>query len=115
MRKLTPVGRLVRLVALALVVGGLYLGYGLHSRQIGVIAVDPAHPTLTELGTAAPIDCGTAFHQQFGSINCSNALDGHKTLAALLLIVGVASVIASGFLKTDPPEIPSVPVVPTQQ
>lgn len=86
----TPIGKILWVVAVALLAGGLVMGYGMHVHSMGFTAVDPAHPTLDELQSTHAVDCGTAFSQQFSSVACSQQLDGHKTMATVLLILGGA-------------------------
>lgn len=98
---LNSTGRFVRLTALGVLAGGLYVGYGMHVQDIGFTAVDPDHPTLEELQGTHTVDCGTAFNQQFSSVNCGKALDGHKTAAVVLLISGAALGLGAGVFKTS--------------
>lgn len=96
---LSPAGKLIRLLALALLGAGLYVGFGMHVSSIGFTAVDPDNPTVEEMTNEKTVDCGTAFDRQFSSVACGHELQGRETTATILLIVGGVLLVGSWGMK----------------
>lgn len=105
--QLTAAGKFVQLAGLALLGGGLYVGFGVHSASVGVDGT-----SLADLAGAHSVDCGAAFHVTYNSPLCDQALSGKKTTAIVLLIVGGTLIVGAGSILKEAVPAASQPATP---
>lgn len=90
----TPAGSFAFLVGLAALAGGLYVGFGMSAHSVGVDG-----SSITDLGNAHTVSCGSAFRPDWRSVSCEQALSSRKTSAIVLLIGGGVVTAGSFYLK----------------